>query len=104
MLKSMKLASILDFGGHFELKIWSNHVSFIFIQFLTHENIGVETKIIILDLVVKKLWLAMRKKPWNWQPSWILAAILNVALYMLDTQTKIVLQILTFNLVPKTKL
>ena len=64
--KGLKLAAILDFGGHFELNICSNCVYFIFIQYLTHENIGVETKIIILDLVVNKLWFAMRKKSWNW--------------------------------------
>jgi len=32
----------------------------------------------------------MRQKDGNWQPSWILAAILNFLISQLDTWTKIV--------------
>jgi len=36
----------------------------------------VKTKVTILCAIVQKLYGVMRQKPGNWQPSWILAAIL----------------------------
>ena len=58
---SLKTAAILDFGGHFELKMCSKCVHFTRIQFLTCAIMGIESKIFILDSIEQELRVIMRK-------------------------------------------
>ena len=52
-------------------QICSNHIYFIFIGILIHENLGLDTKITFLLQLEQKLWNIYRNTVWNWRPSWI---------------------------------
>jgi len=45
-------------------------------QLLLHANVSIQTKITSLCSILQNLGGAMRQKAGNWQPSWILAAVL----------------------------